>query len=117
MLESCSLLVLPSKYENFGNSVLEGLARNIPCIATTGAPWAELNTEHCGWQVPFEQDAIIDAIRMAWHTPKDELWRMGENGRRLVKKKYTVGMVAQEMLALYHWILGTGEKPKSVFEL
>ena len=117
VLESCSLLVLPSKYENFGNSVLEGLARNIPCIATIGAPWAELNTEHCGWQVPFEQDAIIDAIRMALHTPKDELWRMGENGRRLVERKYTVEMVAKEMLALYHWILGTGEKPKCVFEL
>lgn len=117
VLDSCSLLVLPSKYENFGNSVLEGLARNIPCIATTGAPWAELNSEHCGWQVPFEQEAIIDAIRTALHTTRDELWRMGENGRRLVERKYTVEMVAKEMHALYQWILGIGEKPKCVFEL
>ena len=117
VLESCSLLVLPSKYENFGNSVLEGLARNIPCIATTGAPWSELNTEHCGWQVPFEQEAITNAIRIARHTPKEELWRMGENGHRLVERKFTVEMVAMKMLSLYQWILGVGEKPKEVFDL
>lgn len=115
-LASCSVLAMPSEFENLGNVILEGLVRRIPCIATTGAPWEELNTEHCGWQVPYTQKDITDAVRKAMCTSTEELSLMGENGRRLMERKYSVEAVAKDLKVVYQWILGKGEKPEFVYE-
>ena len=113
-LASCSVLAMPSEFENLGNVILEGLVRRIPCIATTGAPWEELNSEHCGWQVPYTQKDITEAVRKALHTNKEELAIMGENGRKLMERRYSVEAVAKDLKAIYEWILG-GEKPNCVY--
>lgn len=114
-LASCSVLAMPSEFENLGNVVLEGLVRKIPCIATTGSPWEELNTEHCGWQVPYTQQAITEAVGKAMLTPSEELAEMGENGRKLMERKYSVEAVAKDLKSVYQWILGEVKKPSCVF--
>lgn len=114
-LASCSVLVMPSEFENLGNVILEGLVRRIPCIATTGAPWQELNSEHCGWQVPFNQDDITAAMKKALQTSIAELELMGQNGRSLMEKRYSVEAVARQMRELYEWILGERKKPEFVY--
>lgn len=114
-LASCSILVMPSEFENFGNVIIEGLIRRIPCIATTGAPWRELNTEKCGWQVPYTHEDILAAIRTALHTDASELAKMGVNGRRLMERRYSVEAVGQQMAQLYSWIVDGGEQPDFVF--
>ena len=68
---------MPSEFENLGNVVLEGLVRRIPCIATTGAPWQELISENCGWQVPYTQKDITKAISLAMSTSYEKLKEMG----------------------------------------
>lgn len=113
-LASCNVLAMPSEFENLGNVILEGLVRKIPCIATTGAPWEELNTEGCGWQVPYSQKDITNAVRMALNTPVKDLKIMGENGRKLMEKRYSVEAVARDLKAVYEWILG-GVKPDFVY--
>lgn len=115
-LSSCSVLVLPSEFENLGNVIMEALVRGIPCIATKGSPWQELELCHCGWWVDFDQAAITTAIRQAMLTPPDELERMGANGRRLMTERYSVDSIARQMNALYEWILGRHKKPDFVFE-
>ena len=39
---SAQYLVLPSRHENFGLTVVEALACRVPVIATKGTPWSEL---------------------------------------------------------------------------
>ena len=104
-LATASLLVMPSEFENLGNVVLEGLVRRIPCIATKGAPWEELVTQHCGWWVEYSQTAINDAVNDALHTPDDVLADMGRRGRALMEQRYSVNAVAQKMKTLYEWIV------------
>jgi glycosyltransferase involved in cell wall biosynthesis len=113
-LASCSVLAMPSEFENLGNVVLEGLVRRIPCIATTGSPWEELRTHHCGWWIPYTQAALNQAVADALHTSPADLSRMGENGRRLMEQNYSVESIAQKMLQLYRWILGQSALPEFV---
>lgn len=113
-IASCSVLAMPSEFENLGNVVLEGLVRRIPCIATTGAPWQELISENCGWQVPYTQKDITKAISLAMSTSYEKLKEMGENGRKLMERRYSVDAVAKDMKALYEWILG-GKRPSFVY--
>lgn len=114
-LASCSVLSMPSEFENLGNVVLEGLVRGIPCIATTGSPWEELNTHHCGWWVPYTQEDITFAVRSALNATDEKLQVLGTNGRRLMETNYSVEKIGEKMKALYDWILGLNDKPEFVY--
>ena len=114
-LASCSVLAMPSEFENLGNVVLEGLVRRIPCIATKGSPWEELHTHYCGWWVPYTQADITNAVRSALNATEDELQTMGQNGRKLMEERYSVEAIAGKMKALYEWILGICSKPDFVY--
>lgn len=113
-IASCSVLAMPSEFENLGNVILEGLVRGIPCIATKGSPWEELNTHRCGWWVEYSQSAITNAVKEALGTPANKLCEMGQNGRKLMETNYSIEAVAHKMKRLYQWILGEEEKPDFV---
>lgn len=114
-LASCSVLAMPSEFENLGNVVLEGLVRSIPCIATTGSPWKELSTHKCGWWIPYSKNEITNAVREALRASDEELRIMGANGRKLVEDRYSVPVIANKMKDLYRWILGEIDKPEFVY--
>lgn len=113
-LSSLSVLAMPSEFENFGNVIVEGLVRGIPCIATTGAPWKDLEDYQCGWWVEYNQTAITKAVQSALETPVDELYAMGVRGKKLMKDKYSIEAVAKQMKDVYEWLLGNHEKPDFV---
>lgn len=113
-LSSLSVLAMPSEFENFGNVIVEGLVRGIPCIATTGAPWKDLEDYQCGWWVEYNQTAITKAVQSALETPVDELYAMGVRGKNLMKDKYSIEAVAKQMKEVYEWLLGRSEKPDFV---
>lgn len=114
-IASCSVIANPSDFENLGMVILEGLVREIPCIATFGSPWENLVKHQCGWWVPAEQESITAAVRSAIETPLQELREMGRRGRLLVSSEYSVEHVAQQMTQLYEWVLGKGDKPEFVY--
>lgn len=114
-LSTISVLAMPSSFENLGNVILEALVRGIPCIATKGSPWRDLVDNDCGWWVDYDQKAIEQAIIEAESTSKEQLKEMGENGKKLIKEKYSVQSVAQKMKQLYEWILTYDSRPSFVF--
>ena len=114
-IASCSVLAMPSEFENLGNVILEGLVRGIPCIATTGSPWEELNSHNCGWWVEYNQSAITNAVKQAINTSSETLKEMGARGRNLMIQNYSIESVAQKMKSLYSWILEDEKKPSFVY--
>ena len=115
-IASCSVLAMPSEFENLGNVILEGLVRGIPCIATYGSPWKDLSANNCGWWVEYSQEAITTAIKQAMNTSAEELKSMGKRGKELMSKKYSIPAVANQMISLYKWILRIGKKPFFIYE-
>lgn len=114
-ISSISVLAMPSEFENLGNVVLEGLIREIPCIATKGSPWEELVTYKCGWWVDYSQNAITEAIKEAILTEQNELYEMGKRGRDLMIDNYSIEEVAKKFKLLYEWICNRNDKPSFVF--
>ena len=115
-LASLTVLCVPSDFENFGMIVTEALSVGTPVIASLGTPWQELNTEHCGYWISNDVQALAATIEKVLFLPVDEITAMGENGKRLVKEKYQDVQVAQRMQQLYSWIIDGGNKPEFVFE-
>lgn len=115
-LASLTTLCVPSDFENFGMIVTEALSVGTPVIASLGTPWQELNTEQCGYWVKNDVATLAETISTVLSLSNDEICRMGENGKKLVRQKYQDTQVAMMMKQLYEWILNGGKKPEFVYE-
>ncbi len=115
-IRQLDFLILPSKSENFGMVVPEALINRVPVIASRYTPWEELNTCSCGWWVDNDVQTLYDVINRVIDMSESDRIVMGNNGRNLVLKKYTIEQVSFQMKRLYEWVLGMKEKPEFVYE-
>lgn len=94
-------LILPSRSENFGMVIPEALSMGIPCIASKGTPWEELNTHNCGWWIDGNKESLCDTIKNALTTSTEEYNLMAESAISLVKSKYSINKTIDELINLY----------------
>ena len=111
VLESIDYLVLPSKSENFGMVVAEALVRKIPVIASKGTPWNDLIEFNAGWWIESSLESLKEVIKIAIELPEKERLAIGNNGYELVKSKYGINKISNQMIELYNWILDKGNRP------
>lgn len=100
-MKKLDFLILPSRSENFGMVIPEALSMGIPCIASKGTPWEELNTHNCGWWIDCNEDSLCDAIKNALNTPTEEYNLMATNGVDLVMSKYSIDKTVDKLINLY----------------
>ena len=109
-----ALFVLSSLNENFGMTVAEALAAGTPVISTKGAPWSRVEEEGCGWWVDLGVEPLAAALKRAMSYPLDELAVMGANGRAWMARDFGWDSVAVQMIAVYEWMAGRGDRPPHV---
>ena len=103
-LSRADIFVLPSYSEGFSMAVLEALASCIPVIITDKCGFPEVAEHKSGIIIRPDIDELSHAQGMLLDNP--HLRReMADNGRRLVKEKYTWRKVANKMIDLYKQIL------------
>lgn len=119
-LANLSALMVPSLQENFGMIVPEALICGTPVYASFGTPWEELKTEMCGWWNDNSPETIAFIIKEILNTSEEQLFEMGNNGRKLIEQKYEQHKVATMMKQLYEWIVDENmvmnKKPDFVYE-
>lgn len=105
-LASADLLVLPSHAEVFGHVILEGWAAGLPVVVSRRCGLAPDVSEHdAGFVVePNDDVALTRAISTLLLDGKLRV-RMGDNGRKLVKEKYSWRAVAASMADLYRTLV------------
>ena len=84
VLSKASLFVLSSRWEGFGNVLVEALATGIPVVSTDcpGAPRALLRDGGLGHLVPVDKpEALAEAITEALHSPRGTRKARQERGR------------------------------------
>lgn len=114
LYQRANLFVLPSFTENFGVVVAEALACGVPVITTRGTPWEGLLTRRCGWWIDIGVEPLVAALREATNLPPDTLRGMGQRGRTYVEQHFGWPGIAEQMLSVYRWMLGRGERPDCV---
>lgn len=100
-LRSADIMVLPTHSENFGIVVAESLAVGVPVITTRGTPWEDLETYECGWWIELSVLNLKQVLEKVMHIPVAQIKTMGTNGKRLIKEKYDIKVVARNITELY----------------
>jgi glycosyltransferase involved in cell wall biosynthesis len=111
---SADVFVLPSLNENFAMVVAEALAAGTPVISTKGAPWSGLASNRCGWWIDHGPEPLAAALGQAMSLPRNELAAMGARGRAWMEREFSWTRVAVEMVQVYSWLRGGGERPDFV---
>ncbi len=114
MFHETDLFVLPTLNENFGITVAEALACEIPVISTKGAPWQGLEVERCGWWIDHGPDAIADALTVAMGLDPDARAEMGKRGRAWMMRDFAWPAIGAEMAGVYDWLCHGGNPPPCV---
>ena len=95
---SATTVVLPSVYEPFGISLLEGMAFGLPCIATDRCAMPEI-VQHrkTGLVVPAEDVASLAAAMIELARSPEDAAVMGRLGRSRVEADFTWEAVARKI--------------------
>ena len=81
-------------------AILEALAAGLPVVLSRQCNFPEVSEHNAGFVVEPDDMAVTEAISTL--LSDDQLRaRMGQNGRNLVREKYTWNAVAASMAGLY----------------
>jgi glycosyltransferase involved in cell wall biosynthesis len=102
LLRRSSVVVLPSRDENFGVSVVEAMAAGVPVVITSGvAIHHEVAEAGAGLVVSRTPASVAGAVLRLLDDPA---WRrrLGERGRRLVETTFAWPGIAARLEEMYH---------------
>jgi glycosyltransferase involved in cell wall biosynthesis len=99
---ACDFTVLSSLHEGFGNVICESMALGKPVVATDvgGIPEIVKDGEN-GFLVPRKNPGMMAEKMLYLIKHPKELTRLGQNGRELVKKKFTTQRWAERMSQVF----------------
>jgi glycosyltransferase involved in cell wall biosynthesis len=106
--DGAALFVLPSHSENFGQVVVEAMARGVPVVLTPGVQVAEHVTRSGGGAVvPADPDALARGID-GWLTDPARRKEAGRRGRHHVRETFSWQRAALRLGELYERVRSNG---------
>jgi glycosyltransferase involved in cell wall biosynthesis len=100
VLSGASLLVLPSRQENFGMCVMEALARSVPVLVSPHVNLAEeIVLANAGWIATVDKDTLTTRLGEALDDEEERAVR-GRAGKQL-SMKYSWENAAKQLRDLY----------------
>ncbi|MDP8934582.1 MAG: glycosyltransferase, partial [Cyanobacteriota bacterium] len=114
LLQGSDIFVLPSYSENFGIAVAEAMAAGLPVIITPDVQIApDIADESAGLIVKGEVEAVQNAIAQLLDCPELRQ-KLGENGKRLVRCRYSWSAIASSLSHIYYSLLEQQPIPQAL---
>lgn len=111
VLSGASLLVLPSRQENFGMCVMEALSRSVPVLVSPHVNLAEeIVLANAGWIATVDKDALVTRLAEALNDEEERAVR-GRAGKQL-SMKYSWESAAKNLKDLYLEVMSRAKDTK-----
>jgi glycosyltransferase involved in cell wall biosynthesis len=105
LLRAADIFALTSRYEGLPNSLLEGMATGLACVATDVAGSRDVLSEGGGLLVPLEDgDALVGALETLAGNPA-ERERLGREALAIIERGYSLSNVAERYLEVYRSLI------------
>ena len=111
---SCDAFVLPSLSEGLPMTVLEAWAYAKPVLMTPECNLPEGFAAGAALQIGTTSSEIAPGLKQLVETSDNERQTVGVRGQALVAEKFSWPRIAQQMRAVYEWVLGGGTPPETV---
>jgi len=99
------LLVLASRYENFGMAAVEGMAAGLPVVISDQVEsWPEIAPSEAAFIVPMDETALTTTLVDGFRDMAT-LRTMGERGRDFVARRFNTKAVAEQHVELYREVI------------
>jgi len=113
-LWAADAFILPSFSEGLPMSVLEAWACGLPVIMTRECNLPEGFEAGVAIEVMPTASSIFEGLTHFMKLSDSGRKTIGDKGRRLAETKFEWPEVARQMIAVYEWVRGEGEKPECV---
>jgi glycosyltransferase involved in cell wall biosynthesis len=107
-------VVLPSLSEGLPMAILEAWSYRKPVLLTSQCNLPDGARTGAAIEVQPSVDGLAAGLANLIEASDEQRVRMGQCGWELVKRKFTWEKVADEMLAVYRWLLSGGSPPPCV---
>jgi poly(glycerol-phosphate) alpha-glucosyltransferase len=110
-MNQASGFILPSSSEAFPMALMEAWSHALPAVATNTCNVLGEAGSSVSLFVDGAEHDIARGIQSFIIMTDKQRQTLGDNARAIVAKDYSWEQVSRNLLACYHWILGTGPEP------
>jgi poly(glycerol-phosphate) alpha-glucosyltransferase len=113
-LAAADAFILPSLSEGLPIAILEAWAARLPVLMTRQCNLPEGYAEAGAIEIRPNAESVEQGLRRLFAMSPLLRQQVGALGHRLVADRYSWAGVAEEMDAVYRWVLGIGDRPDTV---
>ena len=113
-LQSAKAFILPSFSEGLPMAVLEAWSHSLPVIMTRQCNIPEGFKTGAAVEIQTTAESISQGLQYFMSLSVAEQEDMGSKGQQLVRTQFTWPKIATQMIEVYKWVLGQGNKPDCV---
>lgn len=108
VLRAADVYALVSRSEGLPNSLLEGMATGLPCVATDIPGSADVLEAGGGKLVPLDDEPALSAALEGLFLDAEAASRMGLEARATILEDYSFARIGDQYSTLYDALLGSG---------
>lgn len=113
-LANASAFILPSFSEGLPMAALEAMAAGLPCLLSPACNLAIATEQGAALSVEPTAAALEAALVQFFDFSVSERAAMAQAGQALAFSHFSWTAIAEQTVALYHWILEQGDRPSFV---
>lgn len=103
-MQDASVFCLPSHQEGFSMAITESLAIGLPCVVSKGCHYPEVEEAGAGHVTSLDPKEVAAALLDVLSDPS-RIETMRENGRRLIRERFTWPKAAEQLVAAYQDVM------------
>lgn len=110
----CDAFILPSFSEGLPMAVLEAWAFGLPVLMTPQCNIVEGFVQGGALRIEPDTGDIVRGLYELFNMTDEGRKSVGAVGKRIVEERFTWGVIKEEFISVYRWLIGAAERPRCV---